>query len=259
MDAMNGGSVRHLARTILLLVGITMLAACGDTPFASLGERSAEWVTDPTVITTTTIPTTIPLASDASDLIWFNDDLGTGDGDPGDIVSAVFARREGDRFIQASRAEIVAVLDGVEFPTRVPPLAEYVSSQLVIENSGLVSDDPSAAFGIWTAEPYSRSRSVAQLAVLRVFRDADGVAEVAAEGSNLSCARFSSEGVISCSLEDINARPTWVLEQNDGTTLIWYDEQYRYELFGRPFAAVEGLRQTAASAMPLANTLLPDE
>ncbi len=251
--------MRHLARTILILVGVAAFSACGEAPFASLGERSSDWVTDPTVVTTTTIPTTIPLASDASDLVWVNDELGSGEGEAADIVAAVFARREGDRFIQASRAEIAAVLEGIEFPTRVPPLAEYVSSQLVIDNSGEVSVDPSVAFGIWTAEPYSRSRSVAQLAVLRVYIDGEGAAEVAAGGSDLTCGRFSSEGVISCSIETINERLTWVLEQSDGTTLIWYDEQYRYELFGRPFAAVEGLRQTVASVMPLADTLLPDE
>ena len=48
----------------------------------------------------------------------------------------MFARREGDRFIQASRKEIVALLPAVRFPAVVPYGAEWVSSQVVVENSG---------------------------------------------------------------------------------------------------------------------------
>jgi hypothetical protein len=33
--------------------------------------------------------------------------------------------------------------------------------------------------------------------------------------------------------------------------LIWFDGIYRYEMYGRPFAALEAMRQTAASMMPL--------
>jgi hypothetical protein len=227
------------------------LAACGDSPFQSLGERSSRWVTAPTVLTTSTVPTTIPLARDAANLIWYNDDLGAGPENPEDVVAAVFARREGDRFVQASREEIRKVLEGVQFPSRVPPLSEYVTSQLVIENTGAVSDDPSAAFGIWTTEPYSRSRSVAQLIVIQVSRDPETAAEVETEGADLSCARFAAGQTEGCDIEEIGGRTTWVLENASGTTMIWFDGTYRYEMFGRPFAAVEALRQTAASMMPL--------
>jgi hypothetical protein len=208
-------------------------------------------VTAPTVLTTSTIPTTIPLARDAANLIWYNDDLGAGPDNPEDVVAAVFARREGDRFVQASREEIRKVLEDVQFPSRVPPLSEYVSSQLVIENNGVVSDDPSAAFGIWTAEPYTKSRSVAQLIVIRVYSDAETAAEVETEGADLSCARFAAEQTEGCDVEEIGGRTTWVLIDGSGTTMIWFEGIYRYEMFGRPFAAVEALRQTAASMMPL--------
>ncbi|REK26024.1 MAG: hypothetical protein DWQ40_00260 [Actinobacteria bacterium] len=227
------------------------LAACGDSPLFSLGERSSRWVTEPTIVTTTTVPTTIPLVRDAANLVWFNDDLGEGPANPSDVVAGVFARREGDRFIQASRSEIAKVLDGIQFPSSVPPLAAYVSSQLVVENTGEVSNDPSAAFGIWTAEPYTRSRSVAQMIVLRVYRDAETAAEIAAPGADLSCARFAASETVSCDLERIDGRPTWILEDPSGLTLIWFDDTYRYEMFGRPFAAREALRQTAASMSPL--------
>ena len=243
--------MRHRALTVLSIVMMLGLAACGDSPFLSLGERSSGWVTDPTVLTTSTVATTIPLARDAANLIWYNDELGTGPEIPEDVVAGVFARREGDRFVQASREEIRKVLEDVKFPSRVPPLSEYVSSQLVIENSGIVSDDPSAAFGIWTTEPYTRSRSVAQLIVLMVYRDAETAAEIEADEADLSCARFAEGQTIECELEQIGERPTWVLRESAGTTLIWFDGIYRYEMYGRPFAAVEALRQTAASMMPL--------
>jgi hypothetical protein len=247
----NGGQVRRRALTALSIVIILGLAACGDTPFQSLGERSSRWVTAPTVLTTSTVPTTIALARDAANLIWYNDDLGAGPENPEDVVAAVYARREGDRFIQASREEIGKVLEDVQFPSRVPPLSEYVSSQLVIENNGVVSDDPSAAFGIWTAEPYSKSRSVAQLIVIRVYRDAETAAEVETDAADLTCARFAAEQTEGCDIEEIGGRTTWVLKDGSGTTMIWFEGIYRYEMFGRPFAAVEALRQTAASMMPL--------
>lgn len=237
---------------MLLLVLALVLVACGDDPLASLGRRSSHWVSEPTIVTTTTVPVTVPLVSPADDLIWFNDDIGTTSPDPETVVALVFARREGDRFIQASRSEIATALPGIAFPTRFPPLAEYVTSQLVIENSGDISDDPSAAFGIWTAEPYTRSRSVGQMIVIRVSRDSQTIAELELPDADLSCSRFSDGTSDTCDVEDIAGRPTWVLRNSSGTTLIFFDEVYRYELFGRPFAPVEALRQTVASMAPLA-------
>ena len=247
--------MRYRWSIVFAVVAMFAVAACGDSPLFSLGERSSRWVTEPTILTTTTTPTTIPLVRDAATLIWFNDELGEGPEEPADVVAGVFARREGDRFIQASRTEIAKVLEGIQFPSSIPPLAEYVSSQLVIENNGQVSNNPSAAFGIWTAEPYSRSRSVAQMIVLRVFRDAETAAEIEAGGDEVTCARFAGNQTDNCDLEEIDGRTTWVLQDQSGSTLIWFDDIYRYEMFGRPFAALEGLRQTAASMSPLP---LPD-
>jgi hypothetical protein len=236
----------------ILLVAVLLLGACGDAPLGSLGSRSSEWVTDPTILTTTTVATTVPLVARASNLIWFNDDLGLPQPDPQSVVALVFARREGDRFIQASRAEIVAALPGIQFPVRFPPLAEYVTSQLVIENSGEISNDPSAAFGIWTSEPYTSSRSVGQMMIIRIYQDAETAAEIQAPDADLSCTRFSDATADTCEVEDVAGRMTWVLENASGATLIFFDDQFRYELFGRPFASVEALRQTAASLTPLA-------
>lgn len=243
--------MRISIRGMLLLVGVIALTACGESPLSSLGQRSSEWVTDPTIVTTTTVVTTVPLVARADELIWFNDELGLPDPDPESVVALVFARREGDRFIQASRAEIGAALPGIQFPTRFPPLAEYVTSQLVIENSGEVSNDPSAAFGIWTAEPYTRSRSVGQMIIIRVYQDAETAAAIQLPDADLSCSRFSDATADSCDVEEIAGNNTWVVKNVSGTTLTFFDTQYRYELFGRPFASVESLRQTVASMEPL--------
>lgn len=33
--------------------------------------------------------------------------------------------------------------------------------------------------------------------------------------------------------------------------MVWFDGNYRYEMFGRPFVAVEALRQSATSMAPI--------
>lgn len=246
-----------IRRSTALALAILAMSACGQSPLADMGQRSSRWVNEPTVATTTTIPTTIPVVTSAEELIWFNDDLGAPLGvEPAAVVAQVFARREGDRFIQASRAEIAAALGGISFPTRVPPLVSHVTSQLVIENSGVISDNPSAAFGLWTAEPYTRSRSVAQSVVLRVSLDPSAAEEVRNLDVDASCGRFIDTTTDSCEIEDLDGEPMWVLRSNAGTTMIWFDGNYRYEMFGRPFVAVEALRQSAASMAPLEDTLL---
>lgn len=248
-------SSRSLRRSgVVLLAALSSLApACGEAPLGSVGERSAEWINEPQVSTTTTVPVTIPTAISSTHLAWSNDEIVNENlGDPGATVAAVFARREGDRFIQASRAEIVVALPDIHFPARVPNGAKWVSSQLVIENNGQISHDPSAAFGIWSAEPYTRSRSVAQMAVLRVAIDTETIAELAEATEPPSCARFADRNTDSCEIVDIGGRTTWQLEGSGGTTLIWFDDTYRYELFGRDYLQEEALLAMAEGLIPLA-------
>lgn len=238
----------------MLIATLGLLApACGDAPLGSVGERSSEWINEPEVSTTTTVPVTIPTAISSTNLAWFNDEIVNENlGDPAATVAAVFARREGDRFIQASRAEIVVALPEVAFPAMVPNGAKWVSSQLVIENDGQVSHDPSAAFGIWSAEPYTRSRSVAQMAVLRVAIDPETIAELAATTEAPSCARFADRNTDNCEIIELGGRATWRLEGLGGTTLIWFDDTYRYELFGRDYLQDEALLAMAEGQIPLA-------
>jgi hypothetical protein len=243
-----------MLRLVGVLVISMVVAVCGDSPLESVGQRSSGWINEPVVTTTTAVVVTAPVAVGVQTLSWSNDAIVTQNlFDPVLLVSEVFSRREGDRFIQASRAEISTMLPGVQFPARVPFGAEWVTSQLVINNSGELSDDPSAAFGIWSAEPYTRSRSVAQIAILRVANDKETATEIAQSGEEPSCARFADRTTNSCEVFDIANRTVWSLTSNQGTTLVWFDETFRYEMFGRPFVPFEALIGMTAESVPLAD------
>lgn len=230
------------------------MAACGDVPLEAIGERSSDWINEPEVVTTTLPPATTPRFVDIRNLAWSNDDIINPNlGDQNALIAAVFARREGDRFIQASRDEIAVALPGLEFPALAPWGAQWVSSQLVIENTGALSRDPSAAFGIWSAEPYTRSRSVAQMIVLRAAIDPETAAEVAATGEDVTCARFSDRATNICEIVNLGGRQVWKLLATSGTTLIWFSGDYRYELFGKDFVAIEDLAEMASGSILLSD------
>lgn len=236
----------------MFVFGALVLAACAGSPLESIGLRSSEWINEPTVPTTVPVITTTPTIVDVGQLEWANDDIENEHlDDPDALLAEVFSRREGDSFIQASRFEIAAALPGISFPAEAPTGAEWVSSQLVFDNDGSLADDPSAAFGIWSAEPYSRSRSVAQMVVIRVAIDQQGAEEVAEAGSGVSCARFSDRNTESCEVTMVDDRPTWVLGSSGGTTLIWFDNPYRYEVFGRNFVSVSILQDMSATTVSL--------
>ncbi len=235
-------------------IALLLVISCGPSPLGGVGERASDWVAEPTVVTTTTVPTTVPLIVSSAGLIWFNDELSsTEPGSASEVRASVFARREGDRFIQASRFEVAAVLPELEFPAVVPMGADYVTSQLVFAGSGALANDPVAAFGLWTSEPYTRSRSVAQIAVLEVMVDPDAAQEVA-EGTNVSCDRFSERTTESCSVES-TPEPRWVLSSATGSTVIWYRGTLRYELFGRPSVSEEALLLMHEAMEPLPQLL----
>lgn len=236
----------------MVLVTALIVAACGDSPLESLGWRSSDWINEPTVPTTVPIVTTTPTVVASDELMWVNDELGGSLGDQDAVVAAVFERREGDRFIQASRSEIAIALPDVAFPGRVPAGAGWVSSQLVVDNDGTVAEDPSAAFGIWSAEPYTRSRSVAQMAVLRVSMDLDAATELATGEVAASCALFSERAIDACELIAVEDRDTWLLTESGGLTVLWYEGPYRYELFGRAFVSPAVLQDMSGEMEPLA-------
>lgn len=239
-------------RRVLLVVALAALTACGDDPLESLGLRSSEWINEPTVPTTVPVVTTAPTAVPADRLLWANDEIETESPDDRDaLLAGVFSRRQGDRFIQASRFEIAIALPEIAFPDEAPIGAEWVSSQLVFDNDGSLATDTSAAFGIWSAEPYTRSRSVAQMVILRVAIDQAAAEEVASGEGDASCARFSDRNTDRCEIITVGERDTWLLQASGGSTLIWFESPYRYELFGRAFVSDETLRDMSDGMVPL--------
>lgn len=249
-------------KTIFTVLSLAVLTVgCGDAPLASIGERSSAWINEPEVTTTTVLQVEAPRVAEAITLQWHNDGIATEALEGGDvdaIVGEVFARREGDRFVQASRYEIVAVLPEVEFPDLVPAAASWVSSQLVIENNGRLSAEPTVAFGIWSSVPYRSSRTVAQMAVLRVSNDPVTAEEMAQPDAALSCGRFAEAETVECLLVRLGGREVWKLSAASGTTLIWFDGELRYELFGRSFVTVDVLEEMVISMLPLVDLVYPD-
>ncbi|MFZ0013610.1 MAG: hypothetical protein WAL25_05780 [Acidimicrobiia bacterium] len=243
----------RLARSVSLACAIVLCtAACGDNPLESIGLRSSSWINEPTVPTTIPVNTTIPTVVMADQLFWSNDAIQTSNlADRDAMLAEVFERRQGDRFVQASRLEIVTALPDVSFPSEVPTGAEWVSSQLVFESDGAVAPDPSAAFGIWSAEPYTRSRSVAQMVVLRVSTDPEGAEELASGEVVATCSRFADRSSDSCEVVAGGARDLWILDDAGGTTIIWYEAPYRYELFGRSFVPTGVLQDMSETMVPL--------
>lgn len=241
-----------MSRRALLLIGVLILAACGGAPLESIGQRSSDWINEPTVPTTIPVITTTPTIVAANELQWANDDIETESLDDAEaLLAEVFSRREGDRFIQASRFEIAVALPGIAFPAEAPSGAEWISSQLVFDNDGTIADDPSAAFGIWSAEPYSRSRSVAQMVVMRVATDQEAADEVASGESEASCARFADRNTDQCETVTLGGRDTWLLGASGSSTVIWFDSPYRYELFGRSFVPLTVLEEMSETMVPL--------
>ena len=234
-----------------------ILTACSDAPFQGMGERTSSWINEPTVPTTTTVVVTRPVVVSSIGLQWFNDDIETQNlDDPEALIAEVFSRRQGDRFIQASRAEIEVALPGVKFPAFVPYGAEWVSSQLVIENTRLLSDDPSAAFGIWSTEPYTRSRTMAQMLVISVAFDPETATALASGEIEISCAELSDVTTESCELVEVESISLWRLRSAGGTTIIWFDGTYRYEMFGRNAVSPDVLQKMATDMVPLSELRL---
>lgn len=236
----------------MLTVSI-LLGSCGDAPLAGIGDRSSDWISDPTILTTTTVAITIPMVVDSRVLKWFNDSIESGPlSDRQLLRDEIFARRGSDLIVQANRQEIAVLAPSIEFPAISPASAEYVTSQVVFDRNGSLSDEPAVGFGFWSSEPYTRSRSVAQLAVLWVSRDALGSQEAASVESGVSCARFSDASTISCDLNNRDGTPTWELKSSTGRTWVWFDGIYRYELFMRNSVPEQALINMVASFEELA-------
>jgi hypothetical protein len=247
-----GEPMRSMLSRALALVVVFAVTSCGESPLESIGLRSSGWINEPTVPTTVAVETTTQREVPAERLLWANDTIETENLDDHDaLLEEVFSRREGDRFIQASRREIAVALPGIAFPSVAPSGAEWVSSQLVFDNDGSIAADPSAAFGIWSAEPYTRSRSVAQMVVIRVATDPVGAEEAAS--AEPSCERFEDSSSERCEVRTVGDRATWRLSASSGSTFVWFEDDYRYEVYGRSFVPVSILEDMTASMVSLAS------
>jgi len=251
------------------VVAGSLLAGCvSDTPLADMGHMTERWIAaapGPAVTTTTTPAVTAPvglLATSGSKTIeWVNDDIS--DLSPTsaaeDAIVAVWSRsnRE-DRYVQASRSEIVAALPAIQFPELIPIKVAFITSQLVFDpKTGDLASDSVAAFGFWSDKPYTKSRTVSQVAVLMVAVDestpepvvADTIGVPENQPGDLRCDELVASTVEVCkavTLED--GRAAWSLDATDGWRLVWSEHGYTYDLFVRNAADVDLLAGMAVSS-----------
>jgi len=239
-------------RFFSILVLAAALTGCGNEPFAHVGEGASGWIGRPTITTTATTGPGPGLAP-VSRIDWFNQDLSpVGGTTPAEIISGVYSRANpSDPFVQATPAEIALALPGLEFPSLLPPEVRYVTSQLVYDLTTVtLASEEVAAFGLWTVEPYTRSRSVGQQGVLTVVSDPEGIAALASGTADTSCGRYVDRDA-DCTVTTVAETPAWELANAIGTTLVWYGDTYRYELFLRTGVGPGLAVQIAESARPL--------
>jgi hypothetical protein len=219
---------------LVAFVGV-IVAACGQAGVLDgVGARAQGFVEGDA--TTTSVVVALPAGSGdeglitAGDVLWFNDDIEPQfTGSSQDVVAAVWARKLNSRFVQSARAEIAAAMPAIRFPKLVPSDVRWVTSQLVFDgDTGLLDTDTSAAFGLWSAEPYQTDTS--RLGVLRVGR---------------------------APIDSVTERSDIVpILVPDGVSLGWTESGYRYELFCRSSISDQLCTEVALSS-ELLSTLLP--
>jgi hypothetical protein len=229
----------HLRLLALAITTVMVMGACADDTFSDVGDRTTGWIGDvaassTTVATTALVEDDVRVAalalSSAAGLTWFNDGL---DFAPSGSDALTVARQVWDRsdraeeFVQAHRADVASALPGVKFPGAIPASVEYVTSQLVfVPITGSLDDEVSAAFGLWSAEPYTQSRAAGQEAVLLV-----GLA--VGDQTLPPCERVLDIDAVACRDVAVDGRDAAELEVESGIRLVWWENEYRYELFYR--------------------------
>jgi hypothetical protein len=221
---------------LAVLVG-AVAAACGEAgPLEHLGEMTGRWVTAATVPTTLPPAVVVKIGDDglvsSGDVLWANDDIATSGSisDPHAAIAGAWSRQIGSRFVQSSRTEIAAALPTVKFPATIPGDVRWVTSQLVFDPAtGLLDPETSAAFGLWTVEPYTAESG--RIAVLRVGATPDGIGAAKSD-----------------------VVPIVV---PDGLSLGWTEAGLRYELFCRVSVPEDVCNAIVESFAPL-GSLLPE-
>ena len=218
--------MRRIASIVLIAIAVT---ACGDA-LRDVGEFSSAFVRGDEDTTTSIVVDGGPDLGVAgiTGVTWQNDALDlTVSGSREVLIRDVWAR--GDQispFVQAGRREIAMALPSLLVPTLAPSAVTHISSQLVYDpQTALLDAATSAAFGYWTAEPYTLPRSEAQLVVLRI-----GLATTEEVAGFTDIAIFNVEG---------------------GRELAWVEGNYVYQLFCRTGVIEEACLAIADSFTPL--------
>jgi hypothetical protein len=123
---------------------------------------------------------------------------------------------------------LASALPSLRFPEFVPGQVRWITSQLVYrESTGLLDPDTSAAFGLWTSDPYQSDTG--RIGVLRV-----GSAAIDTLG------RRSSIDLVVVA---------------DGISLGWTESSMQYELFCRSEISEQLCTDVATSVLPMSDLL----
>ena len=237
----------------MVLACLIVVSACSEDPLADIGRVTNEWIGErPDADVRTTVSTTpAPSFRSASEVIWANDYLVSNPVTPDEALNVVWERREsGNKYVQAARAEIAGALPGIAFPNLLPEDIEYVSSQLLFDGDGTLANDYIAAFGMWTAEPYTVSRSVGQYGILWV---------TVPDPEKSGCDRFSNREISSCDTVLFSGVTGWALASGGEETLVWIAGDYQYEFFHRSQVDSETAQRMATAMIPLSAVESPVE
>lgn len=225
-----------MKRLLPIIALITLsTAACGEAGVLDgVGDRTRGFVQGETT-TTVSIPTVAAGTGDealvgALDVLWYNDSKDPQHlGEPESVIAAVWENRIGNsRFVQSSRAEIAAALPALRFPEFVPEQVRWITSQLVYtDTTGLLDPDTSAAFGLWTSDPYQSDTG--RIGVLRVGLAAIDTID---RRSNIDLAFVA-----------------------DGISLGWTESSMQYELFCRSEISEQLCTDVATSVLRMSDLL----
>jgi hypothetical protein len=219
-------------RIVIIALAALAVAGCGDA-LEGVGDLSRDFIHGGTTTSVTTTTLLQPgggmaLVGLSAGVIWVNDQFEVVVGEAADaVVHRVWQRSSGvDPYVQASRGEVAAALPGIEFPSLVPENITHISSQLVFDTqTGTLDVATSAAFGLWSAEPYTVPRIEGQMVVLRVG--------------------------LRSALPDEGSDQISTFQATDGRELAWSQGDYVYQLFCR-----RGISEESCFAMADALTSL---
>jgi hypothetical protein len=212
---------------VVVILAALVLAACSEDSLNDLGAKSSDWIGRGASASAGPSETVIPPSVDSAEVQWFNDGLDDDvvAGSQQAVIDQVTKRSNGpERYLQATRLEIAVALPALRFPRRLPAQIVAITSQLVVAPSGdRLDSDVYAAFGLWSVEPYTKSRSVGQRGTLVV----GGV-----QGSS-ACERLGLVAGALCSDETVGTLDTTRIDAESGQTWVWSDAAYEYQLFLR--------------------------